>query len=203
MMRGASFIPAGLTAGWAWDQLHQPFHYTGLIITAGLVFTVWPLIMLAILTGPPALLAGCVPSRWRAAHRRRHGQRHRRSCPPTCRGGRAHCRGGRITARLRRACYAADRHACLYCGGAEGGLQVDHGFAWSLGGLATVWNLFTLCGLCNRVKSNYHRWPSGRETYRAWQDADSLTIARAIARKEARARWNLARWWRAAWALGL
>lgn len=97
---------------------------------------------------------------------------------------------------LHRSVYAADRHRCVYCR-SRVQLQLDHIVPWSFGGLTSLWNCATLCGRCNRVKSNYWRSDSGKVYYRAWRNAANQSMAGAILRAELRARYNPLRWVRA------
>lgn len=57
----------------------------------------------------------------------------------------------KIPRRVREAVYARDGHRCRTCL-AEGPLELDHIFPWSLGGTDDEHNLQTLCGPCNREK---------------------------------------------------
>lgn len=181
--RAALAAPGAAAGGWGWLELGRPGHAGGLAAAVGLALAVWPLVVLAVVFGIPAALVSVIPWRWRRAWRHRHAYR------------------PHIPNRVRRAVYAADRHRCLWCGGDLDGLQLDHVRPWSLGGLSSLWNLVTLCGPCNRVKSNFWRFRSGHVVYRAWEgSADAITAA-AILAVEKRARCNPARWWRAAWSL--
>ena len=80
-------------------------------------------------------------------------------------------------------------------------MELDHYFPFSLGGPLTVWNLFLLCPHCNVVKSNYWKTRAGRVIYRPFAGFGSTHQAAAILRREWVQRFNLLRWWRAAWAL--
>jgi 5-methylcytosine-specific restriction endonuclease McrA len=132
-----------------------------------------PLIMIGLAESPGAL----VPSRWRASWR------YGRPRPA-------------IPAWLRRLVYAADRYRCVYCGNG-GQLQLDHVHPWSYGGRTSFWNLMTLCGSCNRVKSNY--WVNERGThYRPFEGHGNIVAAAAILRAEKRRRWSPIRMLRAA-----
>ena len=57
---------------------------------------------------------------------------------------------------VRRAVLLRDGHQCVHCGSEGGGeaLHVDHIVPKSLGGMALLWNLQTLCARCNRLKSD-------------------------------------------------
>ena len=103
-----------------------------------------------------------------------------------------------IPARLRRAVYAADRHRCCYCGSPDFP-QLDHVRPWSLGGLTSLWNMVTLCGKCNKVKSNY--WPERPRAYRPFAGHDNPREAMDILRAELWRRRNPLRWLRASLAL--
>lgn len=177
--RLAAMAPGGILGGWGWIELGRPAQLGGLAGALAAALAIWPLVVLAVVFGIPAALVSVIPWRWRRAWR------HRRAYRP------------HIPNRIRDAVYAADRYRCRWCGGIEGGLQLDHVRPWSLGGLSSLWNLVTLCGPCNRVKSNYWRFRSGHVVYRAWD----ATTAAAILAVEKRARCNPARWWRAAWSL--
>jgi len=109
-------------------------------------------------------------------------------------------RSARIGARLRRRVLAADRHRCVSCHRRDE-LQIEHVMPWSLGGLSWWWNLVTLCGDCNRVKSNYWRFRDGYVVYRAFEGYGVPGRAAAILARERRARRNPLRWLRAAWAI--
>jgi 5-methylcytosine-specific restriction endonuclease McrA len=105
-----------------------------------------------------------------------------------------------IPAALRRAVYAADRHRCCFCGSRDQ-LQIDHIRPWSRGGLSALWNTMTLCGKCNRVKSNYWVARDGYVFYRSFPGSDDAKTAAAILAYEKRHRWNPGRWIRAGWSL--
>ena len=178
----ALFGPAVPLAAAGWQQAGEPLHAAGLAVACVLALVVVPLVMLALLIAPSALLAGLVPRRWRIAYRHAHEGR------PS------------IPRRLRRAVYAADRYRCVYCG-IKQDRQVDHFRPWASGGLTSLFNLFTLCGKHNRVKSNYWKDRDGYVHYRAFKDADNAALAALILAAEKRARLNPVRWLRAAWAL--
>lgn len=107
----------------------------------------------------------------------------------------------RIPDRLRRAVYAADRHRCCWCGASEG-LQLDHVKPWSRGGLSALWNMVTLCGYHNKVKSNYWVARDGYVFYRPFNGHGDKGTAAQILAFELRHRWNPLRWIRAGWSLG-
>lgn len=171
-------LPVAAVAGWA--------DLGGALGAAGLAMLLVPALALAV--AAPGLVLSCralpqllVPDRWRIEWRRDEPR-------PA------------IPARLRRAVYAADRHRCAFCG-ARGDLQVDHVKPWSWGGLSAIWNLMTLCGHCNRVKSNCWYRKDGSVCYRAFSDADNLALARQILELELNCRWHPGRWLRAGWSL--
>ena len=170
--------------GAAWADWHEPGRAQGLLTGEALAVVAWPLVLVVVLYGLPAIPAALVPRRTRKWWR--SGYRARPSVPRW----------------LVRGVMAADRRRCCYCH-ARWQLQVDHHFPYSLGGLTALWNLFVLCGPCNRVKSNYWRFRSGHVVYRSWEGSDDARLAAAILAHERRARWNLLRWLRAAYALGV
>jgi 5-methylcytosine-specific restriction endonuclease McrA len=186
--RTITFAPglAGATAGWAW--LGQPLHWAGLGVMAAVSLVIWPMLVLALLFWLPALAAGgLVPRRWRIAYRHRHG---REGAPSAY-----------ISARLRRVVYAADRRRCVACK-SRIDLNVDHVRPWAGGGLTTLWNCMTLCGRCNRVKSNYWQDRDGYVHYRGYPGSADAHAAEQVLRRERRHRFWPLRWTRAAWALG-
>jgi 5-methylcytosine-specific restriction protein A len=170
---------AGLIV-WLWAGEPLPWYWLAADVAAGLA--IYPLALIGVYC-LPAVAAAAVPRTWRCWWRHRHDR-------PA------------IPQRLRRAVYAADRYACVYCG-ADHDLQLDHVRPWASGGLSSLFNLVTLCGTCNRVKSNYWVYPSGLVVYRplAGNGLAAVRQAAAILSAERRARWNPARWARAAWAL--
>jgi hypothetical protein len=141
---------------------------------------------LVLITTRKPLLAVAIPRSWRVWWRRGRPR-------PS------------IRARLRRRVYAADNYHCVYCWRTVD-LQLDHVRPWSTGGLSSLWNLVTLCGSCNRAKSNYWQYRNGRIVFRLWTYDDvermptryQLDIAAAILARERRARRNPLRWLRAA-----
>jgi HNH endonuclease len=165
----------------AWGALREPGGDAGALAAAGVALVLGPLILLALVFFAPAMAGTLVPRRMRMWWRR--GELHRPSIPAV----------------LRRAVLAADRYHCVWCGSAWQ-LQLDHIRPWSCGGLSSLWNLAVLCGRCNRVKSNYWVWQSGRVTYRAFAGSDSQRLAAQILAAERRARCNPLRWLRAAYA---
>lgn len=175
----ATAMPVSSIIGWAW--LHEPFHAVGLVLMLlpGLVAGVLAPGIVLSLESLPLLL---IPDRARIWWRRGRDRR-----PP-------------IAARLRRAVYAADRQRCCYCGSYEQP-QLDHVKPWSRGGLSALWNLMTLCGPCNRLKSNYWVARNGFVFYRAWQGAGDEREAARILARELRHRWSPGRWIRAGWSL--
>jgi len=192
----------------AWLELGETLGGRGLAVLSGVSLLVVPVIMLAVVTAPGSLAKAAVP---RPARRWWRG-------PRWWRGGQRapHPRPKALLARVVR---AADRDRCVGCGvtqvalrqagaliKAGGGkprtsLELDHYFPFSLGGLLIVWNLFLLCPRCNVVKSNYWKTRSGRVIYRPFAGFRSTHQAAAILRREWVQRFNLLRWWRAAWAL--
>jgi 5-methylcytosine-specific restriction endonuclease McrA len=156
--------------------LGDPGGWKGAGVALGVGIALAPLFPLALviaLQAPGAL----VPSGWRASYR------YGRERPD-------------IPAWLRRLVYAADRHRCAYCGYA-GDLQLDHVHPWSFGGRTSFWNLVTLCGPCNRVKSNY--WVDKRGAhYSPFEGRGNIVQAAAILRAEKRRRWSPIRIARAA-----
>lgn len=130
----------------------------------------------------PALAHAAVPRHWRVKYRHAHGREGARSAY--------------ISKRQRRAVFAADWHRCVYCHSTLN-LQVDHVMPWSCGGRTWLPNLVTLCGRCNRVKSNYWVERNGRCVYRPFVGAANIQLAAAILEAEKRARRNPARWARA------
>ena len=180
--RTAGYLAAMTGTEQGWAALGHPFHSAGLWIGEGVTVAVWPLAVLCLIYGPPALAARLVPRSWRASWR--YG-----------RDTRPH-----IPVMLRRAVYRADRWRCVACGW-RADLQLDHVFPWSLGGNTSLWNMVTLCGRCNRVKSNFWIWQSGRLTYRPFEGADRPQVAAGILAMERRARRRPWRWIRAAYIL--
>jgi len=181
-IRAAAFIPA-IPAGicsWAW--LGQPGAADGFPVAVALGLLAWPLLILAAVFFLPSAAGALVPRQWRIRWR------HDRQRPS-------------IPAWLRRTVLEADRHACVFCGSGAA-LQLDHVRPWASGGLTSLWNLVTLCGSCNRVKSNFWRDRDGYVHYRSFHDSDDVRKAAAILAAERMARLNPLRWLRAAWALG-
>jgi HNH endonuclease len=185
--RAELLSPALAGAAALWAHAHRPGALPGLAIAEALTLALWPLILLAVVFGIPAASSRIIPARWRRAYRRRYTRESQRSA--------------RIPAWLRRSVLAADRYRCAHCGYA-GELQVDHVFPWSLGGMTCLWNLVTLCGTCNRAKSNYWRYRSGLVIYRAFAGYDVPALAEQILASERRRRWSPLRWLLAAWSLG-
>lgn len=172
-------LPSAAVIGWA--SQGEPLQWAGLMglaipgLIAGLVLPG----VLASLAALPLLL---IPGKARIWWRR---DRPRPSIP----------------ARLRRAVYAADGHACCWCGATEG-LQLDHVRPWSLGGLSALWNMVTLCGMCNKTKSNYWVARDGYVFYKPWAGHGNRLVAADILAYELRHRWSPLRWIRAGWSLG-
>jgi hypothetical protein len=158
----------------AFCTVGQPYRWPA-AAGAGLVVLVIPLVMKASMASVAPVL---VPRRVRMA------RRHDRPRPP-------------IPRWLRKAVYAADRYRCVYCA-SRLQLQLDHVIPWSFGGLTVLWNLVTLCGRCNRIKSNYWKSDTGQVYYRPFRNAASKGMAGMILRRELRTRRNPVRWVRAA-----
>lgn len=152
--------------------------FAGVVLTGLFLSVAYPLLVLIAVESPGAV----VPARWRAWWRRWHE-------------GRPH-----ISDRLRRIVYAADRHACAWCGSSYQ-LQLDHVRPWSFGGRTSYWNFMTLCGTCNRIKSNYWQARDGRAWYKPFQGHGDIRTAAAILTFERRHRWSLFRLIRASIAL--
>jgi 5-methylcytosine-specific restriction endonuclease McrA len=194
MHRRTTFLLPAFAAFSLWLYWREPGGWALLGLAELLFVPLWPLICLGFVFGLPAVAALAIPRSWRMAYRRRHTR-------PS------------VPVRIRRAVLAADRNRCIYCGSQPlaavgmrlpavdvGGLQLDHVRPRSCGGLDSLWNFVTLCGHHNRIKSNYWVWPSGQVTYRAFNNYDDRATAAAILEVERRARWNVVRWWRAAWS---
>lgn len=172
-------VPGALAFfGWLADNTPgSAAGFLGFLALGLLISLTYPLLALLAVEAPGAL----VPWQWRAWYRR----------------GRP--RPG-ISKRLRRVVYAADRYACCYCR-RSGGIQLDHVRPWSLGGRTSFYNSFTLCRDCNIIKSNYWVTRSGRVVYNPFKGKSHMAMAAAVLAAERRARWNPARWIRAAAAL--
>lgn len=168
----------------AWQYLREPFGADGLyaVLIAALPLAV---IMPAALLSAGKLPMLLVPSDWRRKYRHRRPREQQRS--------------QYISRRLRSACLAADRHQCCYRGcETSTGLQVDHIFPWSLGGLTALWNVATLCQLHNGIKSNYWQYRrSGNVIYNPFKGKASEQLAADILAYELVHRWNPLRWIRA------
>jgi hypothetical protein len=171
-------------AAWVWTDLHDPGRQAGFWTLEGVALASWPLVLTTIFYVVPGSALAVVPRGLRKWWRRGMVNR-----PP-------------IPGLIRSAVMCADRHRCVHCGSWLD-LQIDHVFPWSLGGLGVLFNLMVLCGRCNRVKSNYWRFRSGHEVYRAWEDAGNIAMAREILRSEKWARVSVTRWYRAALSLGV
>ncbi len=142
----------------------------------------YPLLVILALQAPGALVPGSVRRWW-------HGSKR-----PV------------VHAWLRRTVKAADRYSCAYCG-SSADIQVDHIKPWAVGGRMSFWNFMSLCGACNKVKSDYWVFRSGRVNYHPWREHEGRNRsaaekqAAAILRCELRRRWSLVRLIRAAVAL--
>jgi hypothetical protein len=170
-----------------WARLHEPGHLYGLAAAALLALLVLPSVLLLVVFGVPYLTAGLVPREWRANYRGKYTRESQKSAY--------------IPAWLRRAVLAADRHRCVHCGRADD-LQIDHVIPWRLGGLTALLNMMTLCGPCNRFKSNYYRRRNGTVCYNPFKGFDRPAVAAAILDSERRHRLNPLRWVFAAHGLG-
>lgn len=181
MMAG---LPA-VAGAWAWQQAGQAGHVAGAVAFIALGVLVVPPLLTSAVLAPGVLVQLLVPRSRRIAQR--HGQHDR---PP-------------VPARLRRAVLCADRGRCVArrLGGCSGGIELDHLRPWAAGGLSTLFNFFGLCQRHNRVKSNYWVADDGYVSYRPFPGCDDRLTAALIAAAERRARWNVLRWWRAAWSL--
>jgi hypothetical protein len=172
--------PAALLAV-GWEHFGQPLHTAGLgaVLALGALAGIMVPGLIVSAGALPLLL---VPGRLRMWHRHRHLYR------PA------------IPVFLRRAVYAADQYRCCYCGDTVK-LQLDHIRPWSRGGLSALWNLMTLCGRCNRLKSNYWVARDGYVFYNPFAGSGNMPAAAAILAFEKRHRWNLLRWMRVGVAL--
>jgi 5-methylcytosine-specific restriction endonuclease McrA len=198
-------------AAWpAWSAaLFGQFPHPGLLIFAFLSVLLVPVIMLALITAPGALLHAMIPKDWR-----RRWRKHKQHPGPP----------GALMQRMVR---AADRNQCVHCGAtaaevrawaalaaaaagrrilSQSSLQLDHYFPWILGGPMTFWNFYLLCPKCNIAKSSYWKYRgSGNEVYSRHANPEHIGLAREILASEQRLRRNLVlnllRCWRAAWAL--
>jgi hypothetical protein len=184
-VRSASFAPPLPLAGWAWHATRNFAGPAGFSVALVVLLLLWPMLVLTVAFGIPAALALLVPRWLRVAWRHSRFGSQRATIP----------------ARVRRAVLAADRHCCAYCGD-RSSLQLDHVKPWAVGGLASLFNLVTLCASCNKTKSNYWRFRDGYVCYRPWPGHADISQAAAILAAERRHRANPLRWIRAAWALG-
>lgn len=190
--RVMTFGPAVGLPLWGWNYLGEPLHGWGLAVMTLAALIVVPAVLLLVFFLPTAWVA-IVPADRRKRYRQKKILKgvprgaQRSSYPPKF---------------LRRLIFSADRYKCVHCGAASD-LQVDHVFPWSLGGLTVFFNLVTLCGECNRAKSNYWRYRrSGNVVYVPFRGYAVPGRAAAILESELQRRWGLLRLWRAAWALG-
>lgn len=208
-----SMVPAisAVTGVLPWARFHEPGHLYGLAACALLALVLLPLLLLFVVFGVPYLTAGLVPREWRA--RFRHWRAHRAWRPIP----RSKQRSSRIPAWLDRAVKAADRYQCAGVVphlGKDGKiswfepcirrehLQVDHLIPWSLGGLTALFNLVTLCDVCNRTKSNYWVRRNGTVCYNPFPGLNRQQVAAAITVSERRRRLSPLRWVWAAHSLG-
>jgi hypothetical protein len=176
---GRWLVPcAGAVALWLADN--DPFGAAGfgLLLAVGLLLGLfYPLLAILALEAPGAL----IPSGWRSWYWKEAPR-------PT------------VHAWLKRTVKAADRYSCCYCGSSSD-LQIDHVKPWAVGGRMSFWNFMTLCGTCNRVKSDYWVFRSGRVNYHPWKRHCNERSAALILACELRHRRSLARLVRAAIAL--
>lgn len=70
--------------------------------------------------------------------------------------------------RLRKLVLHRDGHRCVVCR-SRSDLQADHFVSWADGGVTTFDNLLTLCGTCNRHKSDLSGWPGLERAHRAFR----------------------------------
>lgn len=173
-VRDASGAAVLASSGYGYSLAHWA-GFLGLGLAAVLVL---PLLLVALAAAPGALIGACWPSRWRVRWRKYRSARGL---------GRGHA--GHIPLWMRASVYRADRYRCVHCR-LPAGLQCDHVKPFACGGLTVLWNLVTLCGECNRLKSCY------------WQPWDGYDAIRTpILASERRARRSPARWLRMAWSL--
>lgn len=176
--------PAGLIAGWM--DLGEPLHRDGLgaVLIAGFFLALITPGVVVSLRAMPVLLVPARARKWWRSGAPRDEQK-----------------SSHIPALLYRAVLAADRHKCAYCG-ETGNLEMDHIFPWSLGGLAAMWNLMTLCKYHNQTKSNYWQWRrSGNSVYSPRPGYSNRAVAADVLAFELRHRWRPDRWIRAGLAL--
>ena len=188
--------PLGAVAGWGY--LHEPFAGKGLLALLALgaiAGIMMPAILISIFDMPKLL----VPSRWRAWYRHWRAEGDHLCFLWWCifpLATREEQRSSHIPKWMHRIVLSIDRYECVACH-ARTDLQVDHRKPWAAGGLVVLWNLMTLCGTCNKIKSDYcpRRW------YTPFVGYDNLPEARRIYRRE---RWLVlspARWVRAGFAV--
>lgn len=180
LLPGLAGANGALYGGWTYE--HQAGGPAALAACSAALTVVWPLAALAVVFGLRGTGGALVPYRTLMSWRRGRG------CRP------------HVPAWLRRAVLCADRSRCLWCGSAWN-CQIEHVRPYSCGGLACLWNLVVLCGDCNKIKSNYWRYPSGMVVYRPFPGFADIATAAQILAVERHARLNPARWLRAAWAL--
>jgi hypothetical protein len=185
--RGAVPCVSVLAGVLPWFRLHEPGHLEGLVASAVLALLIVPVVLVLVVFGVPYLTAGLIPREWRAKYRGKYTRESQKSAY--------------IPAWLRRATLAADRHRCVHCGRTDD-LQIDHVIPWRLGGLTALLNMMTLCGPCNRFKSNYYRRRNGTVCYNPFKGFDRPAVAAAILDSERRHRLNPLRWVFAAHGLG-
>jgi 5-methylcytosine-specific restriction endonuclease McrA len=220
--RTAVFGPALAVPFAGWVYLHEPldvtwphaalWHLAGLAAFTFAGLMTWPFLVLSVLfLAPEAARGGLFPRHWRARYRTAHGRQY------TGRDGKMHeADSSKISERLRRIVYFADRNRCSACKSRIGDwytsaqgqeavithMEIDHLIPWIGGGLTTLLNCFTLCPPCNNVKSCYQKMADGYEFYhRGTRSSQNLAAARWVTRRERRHRLSLYRWLRAAWAI--
>jgi hypothetical protein len=148
---------------------------------------------------PGAIMTVVPPRSWRKWWRQRHPGWPERILHWAVRSpvGRSRAKSAYIPKWFARVVKAADRGRCVACGSTDR-LNIDHVMPWSLGGLTILWNCMTLCWTCNRAKSNAWIFHG-----RFWASKTcNPALAEPILRIQLRHRRNVARWLRAAWALG-
>ena len=186
------FVWPLLAAALIWTLvLHQYSLKSGFGFLLAALMIGWPLLAMLLWSLPSLLLGMVTTPQQRAARRKR-------------RKDAGHDRSNPIRAWVRRAAFRADRYRCVYCRQKfrrGRGLEADHYWPYSCGGLANIFNVFALCKYHNDVKSNYWVDPDGYVHYRPYMVHSDPVLAAAILAAERRHRRNPLRWLRAAWAL--
>jgi 5-methylcytosine-specific restriction endonuclease McrA len=195
-----------------WARYGEPGHLYGLGASVLLTLLLLPLGLLFVVFGVPYFTAGLFPREQRAKFR--HWRAHRIWPKPVLRSQQ---RSSRIPKWLEYAVKTADRWQCQGVvaltdkrGNVVGyerccrtqSLQIDHVIPWSLGGLTALFNLVTLCDVCNRTKSNYFERRNGTICYNPFPGLDRQHIAAEILQSERRRRMSPLRWVLAAHSLG-